>query len=158
MIHTNGILHTCPWRQHVRGYLEPAHQPAGLPARLPAWGEVLGWYHCLVDRTWPYGRCPGTDSQHTHNLTDHIWQVCSLIEGQDYSDIVLVGHSYGGMVITGVADRVPERIRRLVYVDAALPDLGQSLFDLVVVRGADPGSVAGLEARAAYIEKIRFNP
>jgi pimeloyl-ACP methyl ester carboxylesterase len=45
-------------------------------------------------------------------------------------DFILVGHSYGGMVVTGVADRVPERIRHLVYLDAFLPADGQSLNDL----------------------------
>jgi pimeloyl-ACP methyl ester carboxylesterase len=45
----------------------------------------------------------------------------------DHEQVVLVGHSYGGMVISGVADRVPERIRHLVYVDAFLPEDGESL-------------------------------
>ena len=43
---------------------------------------------------------------------------------------VLVGHSYGGMVITGVADRIPERIRRLVYLDAFLPESGETALGL----------------------------
>jgi pimeloyl-ACP methyl ester carboxylesterase len=47
------------------------------------------------------------------------------------SDIVLVGHSYGGMVATGVADRAPDRIAKLVYLDAFVPSHGQSLFDLL---------------------------
>ena len=41
-------------------------------------------------------------------------------------DVVLVGHSYGGMVITGVADRVPDRIKRVVYIDALLPENGET--------------------------------
>ncbi len=44
--------------------------------------------------------------------------------------LVLVGHSYGGMVIAGVADRVPERVRRLVYLDAVIPAAGESLADI----------------------------
>ena len=46
------------------------------------------------------------------------------------SDVVLAGHSYGGMVITGVADRIAERIKALAYLDAFIPEDGQSLFDI----------------------------
>lgn len=53
-----------------------------------------------------------------------------MIEYEDLADVILVGHSYGGMVATGVADRVPERIRHLVYLDAIVPTHGQSLTDL----------------------------
>ncbi|MFA5254552.1 MAG: hypothetical protein WC367_07780 [Methanoregula sp.] len=53
---------------------------------------------------------------------------------------------------------MPDRIRCLVYVDAALPDPGESLFDQFVRGGIDPLSVFGLEPAAAYTEKIRFDP
>jgi pimeloyl-ACP methyl ester carboxylesterase len=49
---------------------------------------------------------------------------------EDLHDVVLTGHSYGGMVITGVMDRVPERIRHVVFLDAAVPDDGMSLWDI----------------------------
>lgn len=65
------------------------------------------------------------------NLTTHINDIVNLILWEDLHDVVLVGHSYGGMVITGVADRVPDRIRRLVYVDALLPENGESFSDLL---------------------------
>jgi len=100
---------------------------------------------------------PALGDEHDHGLTDHISQICAIVEDEGNSGIILVGHSYGGMVITGVAERMPERIRRLVYVDAALPDPGQSLFDLFVACGADPLSFAGLEAARAYVEKLDFN-
>ncbi|MBW3632439.1 MAG: alpha/beta hydrolase, partial [Chloroflexi bacterium] len=45
-------------------------------------------------------------------------------------DVVLTGQSYGGMIITGVADRAPERMAHLVYLNALVPDNGQSVFDL----------------------------
>lgn len=61
------------------------------------------------------------------DLNTHILDVVNTILFEDLRDIVLVGHSYGGMVITGVADSIPERIRRLVYLDAFVPDNGQSL-------------------------------
>ena len=101
---------------------------------------------------------PTLADEHTHNLTDHIGQVCSLMETGNLQDVILAGHSYGGMVITGVAARVPARIRRLVYIDAALPDPGQSLFDQFAEGGVDPFSFAGLEAASAYVEKLQFDP
>ena len=52
-------------------------------------------------------------------------------------DVLLLGHSYGGMVVTGAADRVPQRIARLVYLDAFVPQDGKSLMDYVLPeRGA----------------------
>ena len=45
---------------------------------------------------------------------------------EDLDDVILVGHSYGGVIITGVAGRVPERIRTLVYLDAVVPESGVS--------------------------------
>ncbi len=60
-------------------------------------------------------------------LSTHIEDVVNAILFEDLRDITLVGHSYGGMVITGVANRVPDRIKRLVYLDALLPNDGESL-------------------------------
>jgi len=64
------------------------------------------------------------------DLETHIQDILAVIEAEDLADFVLVGHSYGGMVATGVADRVPERVRRLIYLDAFVPADGQSLNDL----------------------------
>ncbi len=64
------------------------------------------------------------------DLETHIQDVLGVIEYEALTDIVLVGHSYGGMVATGVADRVPGHIRHLVYLDAFVPSDGQSLDDL----------------------------
>ncbi|MEN6609969.1 MAG: alpha/beta hydrolase [Methanoregulaceae archaeon] len=101
---------------------------------------------------------PTLSDEHHSTLTDHIGQVVSLIREQDLQDVILVGHSYGGMVITGVAAKIPDRIRRLVYIDAALPDPGQSLFDIILAGGADPLSFAGLEPAPPYVEKLQFDP
>lgn len=60
-------------------------------------------------------------------LATHIDDIVNYILFADLHDVVLLGHSYGGMVITGVADRIPERIARLVYLDASLPLDGESL-------------------------------
>ena len=65
------------------------------------------------------------------DLDTHIRDVLGLIEAEELQDVVLVGHSYAGMVITGVADRVPDKIRRLVYFDAFVPENGKALTDYV---------------------------
>ena len=64
------------------------------------------------------------------DLQTHINDVVNLILYEDLHDVVLTGHSYGGMVITGVMDRVPDRIKHVVFLDAAVPDDGMSLWDL----------------------------
>lgn len=64
------------------------------------------------------------------DLNLQIQDVVNLLTFEDLTDVILVGHSYGGMVITGVADQQPERIANLVYLDAAYPQNGQSLQDV----------------------------
>jgi pimeloyl-ACP methyl ester carboxylesterase len=64
------------------------------------------------------------------DLDTHITDVVELLRYEDLSDVILVGHSYGGMVITGIADRAAERIGKLVYLDAANPKNGESLADV----------------------------
>jgi pimeloyl-ACP methyl ester carboxylesterase len=73
------------------------------------------------------------------DLNTHITDITNVILFENLRDVVLVGHSYGGMVITGVADRVPDRIRAMVYVDAFLPENGESLN---TARPAPPASTA----------------
>ena len=64
------------------------------------------------------------------DLDTHIHDVVSLLFHEDLHDVTLVGHSYGGMVITGIADRTADRVGRIVYLDAANPVNGQSLVDV----------------------------
>jgi pimeloyl-ACP methyl ester carboxylesterase len=64
------------------------------------------------------------------NLQTHIDDVVNVVLFECLTDIILCGHSYAGMVITGVADRLPERIASLVYVDAFVPQDGDSWWDL----------------------------
>lgn len=64
------------------------------------------------------------------DLDMHITDVVKVLQFEDLHEVILVGHSYGGMVVTGVADRVPERIGNIVYLDAAYPFNGQSLVDV----------------------------
>jgi pimeloyl-ACP methyl ester carboxylesterase len=66
------------------------------------------------------------------DLTTHVTDIGNVIAFEKLSDVVLVGHSYGGMVISGVAGRVPEgTIRSIVFLDAFVPRDGQSLADIV---------------------------
>ena len=77
----------------------------------------------------------------TVGLYTHIDDVVNKILWDDMRDVILLGHSYGGMVITGVADRVPDRIKRLVYLDAMVPDSGESVR---ILQGVDTGFVRNL--------------
>jgi pimeloyl-ACP methyl ester carboxylesterase len=108
-------------------------------------------------------------------LTTHIDDVCSQIAAAGFDRFVLAGHSYGGMIVTGVATRLGARISALVYIDAFLPQDGQSLWDLtgewehnhyIGSQKHTPGAVAplpGLESPVlsphpllTLIEAVRF--
>jgi pimeloyl-ACP methyl ester carboxylesterase len=67
----------------------------------------------------------------TNDLETHIADVLGVFHAEDLRDAVLLGHSYGGMVATGVADRARDRISKLIYLDAFVPKDGQALADLV---------------------------
>jgi len=75
------------------------------------------------------GNRPG--DPRTLGLDAAIASIVEYLEAENLSDVVLMGHSYGGMVITGVADRAPQRIRRLVYWNAFVPNSGECLNDMV---------------------------
>jgi pimeloyl-ACP methyl ester carboxylesterase len=77
-------------------------------------------------------------------LTTHVDDVVSVIERGDLRDVILVGHSYAGAVITGAAERIPDRIARLVYVAGVVLPNGVSLFDVF-----GPAAQAEMEAAAA---------
>jgi pimeloyl-ACP methyl ester carboxylesterase len=87
------------------------------------------------------------------NLSLHIEDVLNVFHYENLNDVVLVGHSYGGMVITGVADQIAGRIAALVYLDAFLPEDGQSLFDINIPANsqrfiANAGGIGGLAVPA----------
>jgi pimeloyl-ACP methyl ester carboxylesterase len=79
------------------------------------------------------------------DLTTHIQDVVNVLEYEDLHRVVLVGHSYGGIVIAGVADRIPSRVAHLVYLDALVPRDGEGDFDLLP------------DLRAAIEEDCRIN-
>lgn len=88
-----------------------------------------------------------TELDRSITLTRHIDDVCHQIDHAGFGRFVLVGHSYGGMVVTGVATRLGGRIDALVYLDAFLPEDGQSLWDTV-----------GEFERNHYIDSQKFTP
>ena len=75
------------------------------------------------------------------NLETHIADILGVLEFEDLRAVNLIGHSYGGMVATGVADRARERLTQLIYLDAFAPNDGDSLLDLV-----SPGVLAQRQA------------
>src|SRR6476646_3411710 len=83
-------------------------------------------------------------AHHEIDLSTHINNVAAVLDCEDLKDVTLLGHSYGGMVATGVADKAADRIARVVYIDAFAPKDGQSLFDLV-----GPKAEANMRAGAA---------
>src|SRR6516225_1854775 len=67
----------------------------------------------------------------TVGLAEAIQSIVYHLAENNLREIVLVGHSYGGMIITGLADTVPDRVRRLVYWNAFVPNNGESVTDMV---------------------------
>ena len=67
----------------------------------------------------------------SNDLETHIQDVLGVLKFEDLREVVLIGHSYGGMVATGVADPVRDRVARLIYLDAFVPANGQALIDMV---------------------------
>jgi pimeloyl-ACP methyl ester carboxylesterase len=101
-----------------------------------AWGGGWDWKHVdqllTADGHKVYRPTLTGQGEHSNlastniDLDTHIQDIVNVIVWEDLHDVVLVGHSYGGMVVTGVADRVPDRIRCLIYVDALLPENGEN--------------------------------
>jgi pimeloyl-ACP methyl ester carboxylesterase len=76
------------------------------------------------------------------DLDIHIEDVAALLRFEELDNVLLVGHSYGGMVITGAADREIDRIKGMIYLDAFLPESGQSLWDVMGAEGAEKQRLA----------------
>ncbi|RFU49745.1 alpha/beta hydrolase [Paraburkholderia sp. DHOC27] len=85
-------------------------------------------------------------NSHAITLETHIRDVCGVLEAEELSDVILVGHSYGGMVITGVADRMSDRIKSLVYLDAFVPQHAQSMNDCIRQALSEENATAYLAA------------
>ena len=109
------------------------------------------------------------------NLDTHIQYVIDVLEKENVTNVILCGHSYAGLVITGVADKIPERIYALVYIDAFIPEDGDSWWNLtseeyrhrVVIGAANDGfTVAdrpGADVRrrphplATFMQRLHLN-
>jgi pimeloyl-ACP methyl ester carboxylesterase len=105
-----------------------------------AWSGAHG-FHLVRPRLWAAGHPCFTPSltgigERAHlaspevGLTTHIRDVVNHVRYEDLGDIVLVGFSYGGLVVTGALAHIAERVRHLVYLDAFVPDDGDSVFSL----------------------------
>ncbi len=101
-----------------------------------AWGGGWDWKHVdhllTADGNTVYRPTLSGLGEHSNfnstniDLDTHIQDVVNVILWEDLHDVVLVGHSYGGMIITGVADRIPDRIKHVVYLAASVPENGES--------------------------------
>jgi len=95
-----------------------------------AWRRVLAPLRAAGHRVFPVTLSGVGERAHQPHegitLQTHIDDVKAVIECEELTDVLLVGHSYSGMVITGVADQMPDRIARLVYLDAVVPEPGES--------------------------------
>lgn len=100
--------------------------------------------------------CPSmTNIKHT-SLQQNIDEICKLIKTENLNDIILAGHSYGAMVITGVLNQLPNKIQCLIYFDSVIPKSGKSLFGLLEEYGFNYQD-HGLTADAPCIETIVFD-
>lgn len=111
-----------------------------------AWGGGWDWRpvdRMLTDRGYDVYRVTLTGlGERVHlaadvNLSTHIADVVNTILFEDLRDVVLLGHSYGGMVITGVADSIPDRLETLVYLDAFVPRSGETVADIAPTLAAE---------------------
>jgi pimeloyl-ACP methyl ester carboxylesterase len=86
--------------------------------------------HDFVALTLPGLEHPTLPHKKIINLDTHIRYVVDQLVEQNFSQVVLCAHSYGGLVTTGVADQIPEKIHSLVYIDAYIPENGDSCWKL----------------------------
>lgn len=100
--------------------------------------------------------CPSMQSVKIASLQENIQQVTNEIEKNNMYEVILIGHSYGAFVITGVADQHPDKINKLVYVDSLVPKNGKSLFGMMKELGFDYQQF-GLTPDKACLEPLFFD-
>ncbi len=89
------------------------------------------------------------------DLTTHVDDVVEVLRSEHLSDVVLVGHSYAGMVISGVAEKAPPgAIGSIVFLDAFLPESRKSLFDYTAVEGAEGGPMLEEGRATGFVSPI----
>lgn len=99
---------------------------------------------------------PSMTSVTKATLQQNISEICECIQSNDLENIILVGHSYGGMVITGVADKLPDKISYMIYVDSVVPENGKSLYGLFSEHGFDYKKF-NLTPDQACLDSLYFN-
>src|SRR5664280_2771046 len=109
-----------------------------------AWGGGWDWKHVdqllTADGYKVYRPTLTGQGEHSNlastniDLDTHIQDIVNVILWENLHDVVLVGHSYGGMIITGVAARVPDRIKHVIYLDALVPNNGECVNDILPQR------------------------
>ncbi len=99
---------------------------------------------------------PSLSKPDDSSLNQHISEVCRLFEDDNLDGVVLVGHSYASMVITGVADKMAERIGHLIYIDCAVPVNGMSLYGMFETRGITSEEY-GLPQQTPFLEPLFFD-
>jgi len=124
------------------------------------WGKVVP----LLEEKGYRVFAPSLPDAGTSTLEEFIAGVCRLFEDEDLKGVILAGHSSGALTITGVADRMPERVGHLVYVDSSVPIVGKSLYGMFEDLGISskaydlPQDPPWLEPLYFDAEKIRKIP
>jgi pimeloyl-ACP methyl ester carboxylesterase len=112
------------------------------------WGEVAARLRAQGQHVYPVTLTGLGERGHLArpetDLETHIMDVVNVLDYEELSNVVLVGHSYAGNVVTGVADQRPERLSRLVYLDTGPPPDGTSMLDFF-----PPEAIAGMEQQVA---------
>jgi pimeloyl-ACP methyl ester carboxylesterase len=85
------------------------------------------------------------------NMDTHVADVVNFVDWENLNGIVLVGHSYGGLVITGAAEKIAPKIASIVYLDAFIPDNGQSMDDIVKRKLPKTGTAKPFPAKALKV-------
>lgn len=100
--------------------------------------------------------CPSMRSVTVASLQENIEQIIEVIQSNQLEQVILVGHSYGGFVITGVNDQLTDNIAKLIYVDSFVPKTGKSLYGMMSEFGLDYKQF-GLTPDRACLEPLFFD-
>ncbi len=114
------------------------------------WAAVISQLQKLGDRAFPVdlpGHGASTVSRADATLSGYIDSVTQFIEGRGLRDVILTGHSLGGMTISGVVQRIPDRIKRVIYVSAIVPRDGESAIHTLPDADAVARALEGLRSR-----------
>ncbi|MGF1472410.1 MAG: alpha/beta fold hydrolase [Rubrobacteraceae bacterium] len=100
--------------------------------------------------------CPSLPDAAASTFHAHVETVCREVEGYDLTDFVLVGHSYGGLVVTVAGTRMADKTATLVYLDSAYPQIGKSLLDAIEECGLNPADF-GVDTDPPFVTPLEFD-